>query len=195
MEIRGSYNPSGLLGHPHTFLYFAVENKYKMEFYLEKLKNIRAFIFDVDGVFTDGKVWIMPDGYFVRSMHAKDGLAVKKAVDEGFPVAIITGGNHTNIVKRFEHLGVKDIYLNARNKAEFLCDFLQHNNLKRDDVAYMGDDIPDIEPMQLSGFAACPSDAVREVKNIADYISPFEGGAGCVRDLIEKVLKIQGKWF
>ncbi len=166
-----------------------------MEFYLEKLKHIKAFVFDVDGVFTDGSIYLMPDGSFARKMHTKDGLALKKAVDEGFPVAVITGGNNTNVIKRFEYLGVKDVYLNAHNKAEFFCDFLQHNRLQRDDVAYMGDDIPDIEPMQMSGFAACPADAVREVKAIANYISPYKGGQGCVRDLIEKVLKIQNKWF
>ncbi len=166
-----------------------------MEFYLEKLKDVKAFIFDVDGVFTDGKVYITPEGDLMRSMHTKDGLAVKKAVDEGFPVGIITGGNNTNIIKRFEYLGVKDVYLNAHNKAEFLCDFLHHHQLKREDIAYMGDDIPDMEPMQMSGFSACPGDAVDEVKEIADYISPLPGGSGCVRDLIEKVLKIHGKWF
>ncbi len=167
-----------------------------MDFYLSKLKNIKAFVFDVDGVFTDGKVYILPNGAeLVRSMHTKDGLAVKRAIDTGFKIAIITGGNNNNIIERFEYLGVKDIYLNASEKSEFFCDFLQHNSLSREEVAYMGDDIPDIEPMKLSHLAACPSDAVTEVKEIVDYISPFKGGEGCVRDLIEKVLKIQGKWF
>jgi len=167
----------------------------EMEFYLEKLKKIRAFVFDVDGVFTDGKVWITPEGDLMRSMHTKDGLAVKKAVDEGFPVAIISGGNNRNIVGRFEYLGVKDIYLNALKKTEYFCDFLQHYQLQRDEVLYMGDDIPDIEPMQLAGLSACPADAVREVKETADYISPYPGGQACVRDIIEKVLKVHGKWF
>jgi len=166
-----------------------------MESYLKKLRHIKAFVFDVDGVFTDGRIWITPDGDLVRIMHTKDGLAVKRAVDMGYPVAIISGGNNTNIIDRFAYLGVKDVYLNAVEKTEYFCDFLQHYQLSRDEVAYMGDDIPDIEPMQLAGLSACPADAVTEVKNIADYVSPYPGGAGCVRDLVEKVLKIQGKWF
>jgi len=166
-----------------------------MESYLTKLKHIKAFVFDVDGVFTDGKIWIMPDGELVRSMHTKDGYAVKQAVDKGFPVAVISGANNRNIAERFAYLGVKDVYLNALEKAGYFCDFLQHYGLSREEVAYMGDDLPDLEPMQLAGLSACPADAVREVREAADYVSPFKGGEGCVRDLIEKVLKIHGKWW
>ncbi|NPA42564.1 MAG: HAD hydrolase family protein [Chlorobi bacterium] len=166
-----------------------------MESYLKKLKQIKAFVFDIDGVFTDGKIWVLPDAELVRSMHTKDGLAVKRAVDTGFPVAIISGARETYLAKRFEYLGVKDIYLNAEQKEEFFCDFIQHYGLSREEIAYMGDDIPDIGPMELAGLAACPADAAAEVRRIADYVSPFPGGTGCVRDLIEKVLKIHGKWF
>jgi 3-deoxy-D-manno-octulosonate 8-phosphate phosphatase (KDO 8-P phosphatase) len=166
-----------------------------MDFYLEKLKNIRAFVFDVDGVFTDGKVWITGSGELLRSMHTKDGLAVKHAVRKGYPVGIISGGRDASIRERFAYLGVYDVYLNTTDKIRHFEDFLKKHNLQASQTAYMGDDIPDIPVMKRVGLAVCPADAAEEVKAVAHYVSPYRGGETCVRDLIEKVLKIRGDWF
>jgi len=128
-------------------------------------------------------------------MNIKDGFAVQHAVKSGYPVAIITGGFSKMVKKRFTALGVKAIYMKSGNKKEAFKDFLLKYRLEKADVLYMGDDLPDFEVMQLAGFAACPGDAAVEIKKISHYISPINGGKGSVRDIIEKVMKVQEKWL
>ncbi|HAN18706.1 MAG: 3-deoxy-D-manno-octulosonate 8-phosphate phosphatase [Bacteroidetes bacterium GWC2_33_15] len=162
--------------------------------YKEKLKNIKAFIFDVDGVFTDGKIYLEPGGEFVRAVDMKDGYAVNYAIKQGYIIGIISGGNSEAVRKRFQFLKITDIYMNSKDKKSDFEDFYFKYNLKPEEILYMGDDIPDYEVMKLAGLSTCPADAVEEIKSIAHYISTFPGGQGCVRDVIEQVLKLQGKW-
>jgi len=162
--------------------------------YKEKFKDINTFIFDVDGVLTNGGLYIFPEGNFVRKMNAKDGFALKLALKMGYNIAIITGGREPNIKERLEKLGIDNVFLNAHNKLPILNKYLSENNIDPKTSLYMGDDIPDLKPMQKVGLACCPKDAVHEIKEICDYISNIKGGDGCVRDVIEQVLKVNNKW-
>ncbi len=166
-----------------------------MESYKTKLADIRVFFFDVDGVLTDGKVYITPDNQIMRSMNTKDGLALKRAVSQGYRVVIISGGRDENILPRLGYLGITDIYLHTDDKLPVLLDYLKRNNIPPEQAAYMGDDIPDMAAMKAVGLAACPADAAFQVKDLAHYVSPRKGGEGCVRDLIEQVLTVNGHWF
>ncbi|HBH48871.1 MAG TPA: 3-deoxy-D-manno-octulosonate 8-phosphate phosphatase [Bacteroidales bacterium] len=161
----------------------------------EKLTGIKAFAFDVDGVFTDGQVYLMAGNEFVRAMNIKDGYAVQHCVKMGYPVAIISGGSSEEVRKRFIALGVTDIYLKSANKLDDFEDFKFKYHLDESEILYMGDDIPDIPVMQSVGIATCPEDAVQEVKHISEYVSASRGGQGCVRDIIEQVLRVQNKWL
>ncbi|MDR1155785.1 MAG: HAD hydrolase family protein [Bacteroidales bacterium] len=160
----------------------------------EKLNRVKAFAFDVDGVFSD-MLMLHPSGELMRTMNVKDGYAVQYARRKGYPVAIITGGNTESIRVRFNALGVDDVYLRSSDKIHDLNDFAARYALRLDRVLYMGDDIPDIEVMRASGIAACPADASVEIKEIADYISPRGACKGCVRDVIEQTLRVQGRWM
>lgn len=162
--------------------------------YKEYLEHITTFIFDVDGVLTDGTITVTTSGEMLRTMNIKDGYALKTAVDKGFNVCIISGGSNEGVRLRLQGLGIKDIYLGAHNKIEQLDDYLSTNNIKSENVLYMGDDIPDYPVMQGIGLPCCPQDAVPEIKNISKYVSHKKGGKGAVRDVIEQVLKVQGKW-
>lgn len=162
--------------------------------YKEKFKDINTFIFDVDGVLTNGGLYLFPDGKFVRKMNAKDGFALKLAIKMGYNIAIITGGREKNIKERLEKLGINNVFLNAHNKLPILNKYLSENNIDPKTSLYMGDDIPDLKPMQIVGLACCPNDAVYEIKKKCDYISNIKGGNGCVRDVIEQVLKVHNKW-
>ncbi len=162
--------------------------------YKELMPNITTFIFDVDGVLTDGGISIFPDGELIRKMDTKDGYALKTAVKMGYHVCIITGGTNKAVELRLNGLGISDIYLGAHNKIEQLEDFLDTYNIPKENVLYMGDDIPDLPVMQIVGLPACPNDAVPEIQQISKYISQKKGGKGCVRDVIEQVLKVQDKW-
>ncbi len=165
-----------------------------MDNFKERLKDIKAFVFDVDGVFSDNVI-LSTDGDLMRFMNVKDGFAVKTAVDEGFIVCIITGGNSESVRQRFNGLGVNDIYLASHNKIEDYKDFYMKYEIDPKSILYMGDDIPDYEPLKASGLATCPNDAVEEIQNVSHYISDKKAGQGCVRDVIEQVLRAQGKWF
>lgn len=158
------------------------------------LKDIRVFIFDVDGVLTDGSVLITSQGEQLRKMSISDGYALKSALQKGYNVCAISGGNNPGVKERLKDLGVTDIYLNIRHKADQLKEYLEINNLKPDTVMYMGDDIPDIPAMQQVALPACPQNAAPEVKEISKYVSHKSGGEGCVRDIIEQVLKVRGDW-
>jgi 3-deoxy-D-manno-octulosonate 8-phosphate phosphatase (KDO 8-P phosphatase) len=160
-----------------------------------RLHAVKAFAFDVDGVFTNGSVMLHPGGEFIRMMNIKDGFAVQHAVKMNYPIAIITGGYSKMVRKRFKSLGVKDIYMKSANKTVVFEEFIKKHFLRHEDVLYMGDDLPDFEIMKKSGFAACPADSAEEIKAISHYISHRNGGEGCVRDIIEQVLRLQGKWM
>lgn len=163
--------------------------------YKEYLKHITTFIFDVDGVLTDGTVSINTQGEMFRSMNVKDGYAVKTAIDQGFNMCIISGGSNEGVRFRLENLGVKHIYLGVSQKTQILESFLSQNNIDPKHVLYMGDDLPDYDIMQEIGLPTCPQDAVPEIKEISKYISHKKGGKGCVRDIIEQVLKVHNKWL
>ncbi|WP_108803095.1 HAD family hydrolase [Aquimarina sp. Aq107] len=162
--------------------------------YKEYLQHITTFIFDIDGVLTDGTVLIHTNGELLRTMNIKDGYALKTAVQQGFNVCIISGGKNEGVRKRLEGLEIKDIYLGAHHKVEQLNEYTDNKNIKLENVLYMGDDIPDLPVMNMVGLPTCPQDAVAEVKEASKYVSFKKGGKGCVRDVIEQVLKVQGKW-
>jgi 3-deoxy-D-manno-octulosonate 8-phosphate phosphatase (KDO 8-P phosphatase) len=158
------------------------------------LKDISTFVFDVDGVLTDGTVLISTEGELLRSMSVKDGYAIKTAVDKGYTVCIISGGSNEGVRKRLAGLGVQHIYLGTSKKETPFTTFLIENKIDSKNVLYMGDDIPDIPPMLKVAIAACPQNAVQEVKAVCNYVSHKTGADGCVRDVIEQVLKVKGHW-
>lgn len=161
-----------------------------------RFSKIRAFAFDVDGVLTDGGILADLNGELYRTFDSKDGMAIRMAVMKGFHLAIITGGRSESIRQRFESCGIKpeDVYLRSRAKIEDFEDFCKRHGLAAEEVMYFGDDLPDIPVMVACGCGVCPSDAVDEVKEIADFVSTRPGGKGCARELIQTVLKEQGKW-
>ncbi|EGD34566.1 MULTISPECIES: KdsC family phosphatase [unclassified Capnocytophaga] len=163
--------------------------------YKELLKDITTFIFDIDGVLTQCQVLVQNDGDLLRSFNVKDGYAIKQAVNQGYRIAIITGGNNIGTRKRCEQLGITDIYMANHLKIEPLKEFMDKYQLRPEEILYMGDDIPDVAPMKLVGLPTCPQDAVAEVKAVSRYISYLKGGEGCVREIIEQVMKVQGKWL
>ncbi|HEX5743277.1 MAG TPA: HAD-IIIA family hydrolase [Flavobacteriaceae bacterium] len=162
--------------------------------YKEIMNQINTFIFDVDGVLTNGYVHVFANGELARQMNIKDGYALKAAINAGYRICIISGGTNEGVRNRLKGLGVEDIYLGVQDKIEKLNELIDRYQLTADTILYMGDDIPDYEVMQKVGLAACPKDAVTEIQSICHYISQKKGGEGCVRDVIEQVLKVQGKW-
>jgi len=162
--------------------------------FLQKLKDITTFIFDVDGVLTDGSVQLTESGEALRTYNIKDGYAMQLAVKKGYNLCIISGGNGVAMAQRFNNLGITDVFLGAGNKVEIFNQYLKSKQVTSAEVLYMGDDIPDFNVMKLVGLATCPADAVAEIKGISQFISPYPGGRTAVRDIIEKVMKVQGKW-
>ncbi|MGB1032231.1 MAG: KdsC family phosphatase [Flavobacteriales bacterium] len=163
--------------------------------YKNQLPKISTFIFDIDGVFTDGIVYLMNDGEQVRTANVKDGYALQYAVKMGYRVALISGGKNEVVRKRFQGLGVKDIFLASHNKVEVYEQYMKDHNLKSDEICYMGDDIPDLKVLSMVGLPCCPADAVPEVQNQSLYVSHKGGGKGCVRDILEQTMRVQGKWM
>ena len=161
---------------------------------LAEFKKVTTFIFDIDGVLTDGTVLVLRDGLQARQMHVKDGFGLQMAMKKGYNVFIISGGISEESKKRLEYLGLKEIHLGISDKTKFVTDLLKNKKIKWEGVLYMGDDLPDIPLMTKVGLPCCPADAVNEVKGVVKYISPVNGGWGCVRDVIEKVLKVNGQW-
>lgn len=159
------------------------------------MNNIKAFVFDVDGVLTDGTVHVAEDGQLLRHMNIKDGYAMKAAIDKGYPVCIISGGSNEGVRVRLQNLGINSVYLGVPDKVEKFYEFCDGYEIKPEEVLYMGDDIPDYLVMQKVGLPTCPQDASPEIKEISKYISHKNGGKGAVRDVIEQVLKVQGKWM
>ena len=161
---------------------------------LAEFKKVTTFIFDIDGVLTDGTLLVLSDGLQARQMHVKDGFGMQMAMKQGYRVFIVSGGVSEESRKRLEYLGIKEIHLGVGDKINFIEGLLKSNKIKWDEVLYMGDDLPDLPIMSKVGLSACPADAVSEVKNVVKYISPVNGGWGCVRDVIEKVLKVNDHW-
>jgi len=149
---------------------------------LHQFKNINTIVLDVDGVLTDGTLLVMPGGLMVRRMNIKDGYALQLAVKKGYHVAIISGGDSPEVKERLLKLGVTDVYMKVQDKLDAAS------------TVYMGDDIPDYDVMKVVALPSCPADAATEIKEIAAYVSPLNGGAGCVRDLIEKIMRVRGDW-
>ena len=166
-----------------------------MSNYKELLKNINTFIFDYDGVLTDGSVITPNSGEAYRVSNVKDGYALQLAIKKGYNVAIISGSKGNGMMHRLKSLQITDIFLGVENKLEIYNDYLKNKSLESSNVLFMGDDIPDYEIMTKAGLPTCPSDAAEEIKNVAKYISHSGGGKGCARDVIEQVMKIQGKWM
>ena len=159
-----------------------------------QFKRITTFVLDVDGVMTDGSVYVFDDGQQVRAMSTKDGFALQLAIKKGYEIIVISGGISDAVTQRLHKLGIRNVHMNVHEKREILLQYMSDNNLSKDEVLYMGDDIPDYMPMMEVGLPCAPADAVPEIKKIAHYISPLEGGKGCVREVIEKVLKLNGHW-
>ena len=160
----------------------------------EIFEKIQVLIFDVDGVFTDHKMLVTEEGHFLRTMSTRDGYALKRAVEAGLQMAVITGGNSMGVEKRFRGLGVEIIHSGIHNKGGVFRSLLDKEGWSAEEVLYIGDDIPDIECIGMAGIGACPADAIDEVKKAADYISEKNGGDDCVRDLIERILGARGLW-
>jgi len=163
--------------------------------YKELLNRINTFIFDYDGVLTDGSVITTNEGEAHRVSNVKDGYALQLAHKKGYRVAVISGARSESMMHRMKALQISDVFLGIERKRDVYRQYLSANNLKPENVLYMGDDIPDYEVMLEAGVSTCPSDAAEEIKSVAKYISHFPGGKGCVRDVIEQVMKVQGKWM
>jgi 3-deoxy-D-manno-octulosonate 8-phosphate phosphatase (KDO 8-P phosphatase) len=165
-----------------------------MENFKRKLTRIKTLLFDVDGVLTNGQVFLMENGEFVRNMNSKDGYALQLAVKKGYRVAIITGGNSQVVKKALHALGIADVFLSQHDKMQCYKDYINEHNLNEEEILYMGDDLPDYEVMHRVGIASCPNNSAHEIKEISIYISNRNGGEGCARDIIEQVMRSQGKW-
>lgn len=163
--------------------------------YKELLNHVTTFVFDVDGVMTDGSVLLIPGEQPYRSFHSKDGYALQLAIRKGYRIAVITGGKSEAVRERFSALGVTDIWMGSSDKSDAMEELFLMYDLKREEVLYMGDDIPDYAPLEMAGVACTPSDGAPEIKAICDYVSPKAGGKGCVRDIIEQTLKVQNNWM
>ena len=168
--------------------------KFEVMNVLELFKNITTFVFDVDGVLTDGTLLVLPNGVMARSMNIKDGYALQLAIKKNYKVVIISGGDSAEVKERLHKLGVQDVFMKVENKAATLQLFMQQQAITKEQVLFMGDDMPDLKVLQTVGLACCPQDAVNEIKEIAHYISPLKGGQGCARDVIEKTMKLNNNW-
>lgn len=165
-----------------------------METLYSSFSKIKAFIFDVDGVMTDGGLTILENGEHLRTFNVKDGWALNKAKKEGVPVAVISAGNGVGVRKRLEYLDIPHVFVGVSSKLEVYESLLVKLSLKDEEIAYMGDDIPDLHVLKRVGLPCCPADAVADIVPICKFVSSKNGGSGAVRELIEKVLRIQGKW-
>lgn len=162
---------------------------------LELFKFIQWFVFDIDGVLTDGSLLIMPNGIMTRRMNIKDGYALQLAIKKGYRMSIISGGSSVEVKDRLQKLGIIDVHLKVQDKKKLLQELIATYQIEPKQILYMGDDMPDFEVMGIVGLPCCPADAAREVQDISTYISPHSGGYGCVRDVVEKVLRLHNKWI
>jgi 3-deoxy-D-manno-octulosonate 8-phosphate phosphatase (KDO 8-P phosphatase) len=166
-----------------------------MENAKQKLHKISCFVFDVDGVLTNGSLILLPTGEQVRTMNIRDGYAMQLAIKQGYRIIVISGGKSEAVTMRLNTLGITDVYLGNDTKEKTLTELMNKYGLMAEHVLYMGDDIPDISAMKLCGLPTCPADAAPEIKELALYISDKKGGNGCVRDIIEQTLRLHGKWL
>jgi 3-deoxy-D-manno-octulosonate 8-phosphate phosphatase (KDO 8-P phosphatase) len=166
-----------------------------MKNYKAKLGKINTFIFDFDGVLSDGMVLLTEEGGFLRRTNVKDGYAMQLTVKKGYRVVIISGAKAEGMYKRLYGLNIQDVYLGVPNKLKVYEEVKEKYGISDEEIIYMGDDIPDYEVMKKAGVAACPADAATEIKEISDYISDKKGGEGCARDIIEQTLKLHRKWM
>lgn len=165
-----------------------------MSYYKQQLATITTVILDFDGVLTNGVVYLMPPHDFVRTMNVRDSYAIQHAAKTGINIAVITGGNNTVVQERMKYLGVTDVFLRAADKKLVYEQYKKDKGLHDAEILYMGDDIPDLPVMKSVGLAVCPQDAAEEIKAIAHYVSPIKGGEGCVREILEQLLKIKNQW-
>lgn len=161
---------------------------------LELFTPVRTFVFDIDGVLTNSQLLATEEGHLLRSVNIKDGYAIQLAVKKGYSIWIISGGTSAAMQTRFGNLGMTEVHIKVKDKKALLTELITKYNTTPDTMLYMGDDMPDLQVMQLCGLPACPADACEEIKHVSKYISPKNGGEGCVRDVIEKVLKLNGDW-
>jgi 3-deoxy-D-manno-octulosonate 8-phosphate phosphatase (KDO 8-P phosphatase) len=161
---------------------------------LQHFQKIKAFVFDLDGVLTDGSLLIMPGQEFIRTMDIKDGYALQHAVKKGYHVVVISGSISKACAERLEYLGIRNVYMKVKDKEEVLAQFILSHHLHWDEVLFMGDDLPDYEVMKQVGLPCCPADAVHDIKAISKFISTMNGGKGCAREVIEKVLRLNNDW-
>lgn len=162
---------------------------------LEKLSRLQLLVFDLDGVLTNGKLLIMPNGEWVREMDIKDGFALQHAVKSGFIIAVITGSSSTPVKQRLSKLGIELFFENTASKSIIINELLLRYGIDKSASMFMGDDIPDLDAFAAVSVKCCPADAATDVLEKADYISPRTGGNGCVRDIVEKIMRTQGKWL
>ena len=162
--------------------------------HLQQFRSITTFILDIDGVLTDGMMLLHQDNLLLRSMSVRDGFAMRVAVQSGYRLAIISGGDTPTAIDRLNKLGVQDVVMDCTDKVAALNDLVKKYDLQNEELLYMGDDLPDFDPMKMVGLPCCPQDAVDEIRDISVYVSSKKGGQGCVRDVIEKVLKLRGDW-
>jgi len=160
----------------------------------DNFKKITTFIFDIDGVLTDGTVLVLENGLQARRMSIRDGYALQLAIKKGYRVLVVSGANASPVTDRLNKLGIEEVQMGVLNKKAFVEKYLDANKLGPAEVLYMGDDIPDQPVMSMVGLPVCPADAVEEIRAISKYISPLNGGSGCVRDVIEQVLKYNAEW-
>ena len=165
-----------------------------MENFKQKLTRVKTLLFDVDGVLTNGQVFLMESGEVLRNLNSKDGFALRLAAKKGYRIAVITAGSSQMVKKTLESFGVQDVFLSQHDKLQCYKDYINEHNLNEEEILYMGDDLPDYEVMQRVGLATCPNNSAHEIKEICIYISSKNGGEGCVRDIIEQVMRSQGTW-
>jgi 3-deoxy-D-manno-octulosonate 8-phosphate phosphatase (KDO 8-P phosphatase) len=161
---------------------------------IERFKLIKTFVLDVDGVLTDGTVYVFDNGEQVRRMSIKDGFALQLAIKKGYRILVISGGNSPAVVERLKKLGLTDIFINVTDKRTLVLQYMKDHQLQKEGTLFMGDDIPDYVVMKEAGLAVAPADAAEEIKKVAAYITSKKGGKGCVREVIEKVLRLNGHW-
>ena len=164
------------------------------ENFKSRLRKVKSFFFDMDGVMTDGSLLVMPDGELLRSMNIKDGYALKKAATKGYRVIVISGSHSKGATVRLKDLGLTDVYFSVEDKLAIFKECCNRYHLKKEETLFMGDDMPDLKVMEHAGIPACPADAIHQVKARSIYVSPYGGGKGCVRDIIEQVMTAQGQW-
>lgn len=160
----------------------------------ERLHKVKAFAFDIDGVLTDGTITIHSDDTVSRTVFARDAHAIQHAVKQGYLVVIISAARDEMLRTRYLRLGMQEVYLASTDKEITLKEFAAVYQLEYDNILYMGDDVPDYNAMKLAGVATCPYNSAPEIREICQYVSPHDGGKGCVRDVISQVMRLHGKW-